>query len=67
MNILKALRRLLRNDGWNVVTASRASEALEQLDRQPAQVVVTDQRMPEMSGVDLLSGDPRASTRTWFG
>ena len=48
-------RRLLRNDDMEVVCASRASEALEQLERQPAQVVVTDQRMPEMSGVDLLS------------
>ena len=55
VNILKALQRLLRHDGWNVVTASRASEALHHLERQPAQVVVTDQRMPEMSGVDLLS------------
>jgi putative nucleotidyltransferase with HDIG domain len=39
----------------NVLTASRPHEALEMLDRQPCQVVVSDQRMPEMSGVDLLS------------
>jgi putative nucleotidyltransferase with HDIG domain len=38
-----------------VVCASRGEEALEMLERSPAQVVVTDQRMPEMSGVDLLS------------
>ena len=55
VNILKALKRLFRTDDWDVLCASRASEALEQLERQPAQVVVTDQRMPEMSGVDLLS------------
>jgi putative nucleotidyltransferase with HDIG domain len=53
-NILKALQRLLRNEPWKVLTASRGSEALEILDRTPAQVVVSDQRMPEMSGVDLL-------------
>ena len=53
-NILKALQRLLRNEPWEVLTASRGSEALEILDRTPAQVVVSDQRMPEMSGVDLL-------------
>jgi putative nucleotidyltransferase with HDIG domain len=53
-NILKAVRRLLRNEPWNVLTASRGSEALELLDQTPAQVVVSDQRMPEMSGVDLL-------------
>ncbi len=53
-NILKAVQRLLRNEPWNVLTASRGSEALEILDQTPAQVVVSDQRMPEMSGVDLL-------------
>ena len=35
--------------------ANDASEALELLDRHPTQVVVTDQRMPEMSGVDFLA------------
>ncbi len=55
VNILKAVQRLLRHEKINVLCASRAAEALEILDRQPAQVVVTDQRMPEMSGVDLLS------------
>jgi putative nucleotidyltransferase with HDIG domain len=55
VNILKALQRLLRSEHMNVLCASRAQEALELLDKQPCQVVVTDQRMPEMSGVDLLS------------
>jgi putative nucleotidyltransferase with HDIG domain len=53
-NILKAVQRLLRNEPWKVLTASRGSEALEILDQTLAQVVVSDQRMPEMSGVDLL-------------
>lgn len=53
-NILKAVQRLLRNEPWKVLTASRGSEALEILDQTMAQVVVSDQRMPEMSGVDLL-------------
>ena len=53
-NILKAVQRLLRNEPWQVLTASRGAEALEILDETPAQVVVSDQRMPEMSGVDLL-------------
>jgi putative nucleotidyltransferase with HDIG domain len=55
VNILKAVQRLLRHEPWTVLTASRAHEALELLERTPAQVVVSDQRMPEMSGVDLLS------------
>ncbi|MCP5057878.1 MAG: response regulator [bacterium] len=55
VNILKALQRLLRHEGWTVLTANRGSDALALLDRHPAQVVVSDQRMPEMSGVELLS------------
>ncbi|MDH3521461.1 MAG: response regulator [Myxococcales bacterium] len=55
VNILKALQRLLRPDEMNVLTASRASEAMNLLETHPAQVVVTDQRMPEMTGVDFLA------------
>jgi putative nucleotidyltransferase with HDIG domain len=55
VNILKAVQRLLRHEPWKVLVASRAKEALAILDGEPAQVVITDQRMPEMSGVDLLS------------
>src|SRR5215813_7182965 len=55
VNILKALQRLLRHEEMNVLSTERASEALEIVAREPVQVVVTDQRMPEMSGVDLLS------------
>jgi len=55
VNILKALQRLLRHEDLEVLCAARAAEALDLLDRTPAQVVVTDQRMPEMTGVDLLS------------
>jgi putative nucleotidyltransferase with HDIG domain len=55
VNILKAIQRLLRHEPMEVLTASRPQEALELLDRSGAQVVVSDQRMPEMSGVDLLA------------
>ena len=55
VNILKALQRLLRTEDMNVLCASRAPEALDLLEKHPTQVVVTDQRMPEMSGVDFLA------------
>ena len=54
-NILKALQRLLRSEPWQVLTAVDPNEALEIMRRTPAQVVVTDQRMPSMSGVDFLA------------
>ena len=55
LNILKAVQRLLRDGEMSVLCASRASEALELLERHPVQVVVSDQRMPEVSGVDFLA------------
>ncbi len=55
VNILKAIQRLLRHEPMQVLTASRPQEALEILDQCETQVVVSDQRMPEMSGVELLS------------
>jgi len=55
VNILRALQRLLRSEGLKVLTATRAAEALQILAEHPAQVVVSDQRMPEGNGVDLLA------------
>jgi len=55
VNILKAIQRLLRHEPYQVLTASRPQEAIDLLARVEAQVVVSDQRMPEMCGVDLLS------------
>ncbi len=55
VNILKALQRLLRSQEMNVLIASRGDEALSLLEQNDVQVVISDQRMPEMQGVDLLS------------
>jgi response regulator RpfG family c-di-GMP phosphodiesterase len=55
VNILRALQRLLRTEGIEVRTATRVAEALEILATQPIQVVVSDQRMPDGNGVDLLA------------
>jgi putative nucleotidyltransferase with HDIG domain len=54
VNILRAVQRLLRNEPCRVLTASRGPEALDLLAKDAAQVVVSDQRMPEMAGVEVL-------------
>lgn len=53
-NITLALVRLLRKDGYQILTANSASEALKILENHFVDVVLTDQRMPEISGVELL-------------
>ncbi|HTO54986.1 MAG TPA: HD domain-containing phosphohydrolase [Myxococcota bacterium] len=55
VNILKALVRLFRSEPVQVFTASSASEALARLAAEPIQVVISDQRMPGTSGVQLLA------------
>jgi DNA-binding NtrC family response regulator len=52
-DILFSLRGLLRKD-FEVYTAESGVEALEILHRQPIHVLMTDQRMPQMTGVELL-------------
>ena len=55
VNIAKALARLFRDEPIHVFTAGSGSEALELLEREPIQVIVTDHRMPGMSGIELLA------------
>ncbi|MBJ7308775.1 EAL domain-containing protein [Rugamonas sp. CCM 8940] len=55
VNIVKALARTLRPDGYRILTANNAAEALALLALHPVQVVLSDQRMPEMSGTEFLS------------
>ena len=54
-NILRALTRLLQRDGYRILTAGNAEEALELLAVNSIGVVISDQRMPGVSGVELLS------------
>jgi len=53
-HILSALTRLLRRDGYRILTATSAAEGLELLALNDVQVIVSDQRMPEMSGTEFL-------------
>lgn len=53
-NILNALTRLLRRDGYRILTANNAPQALELLAKHQVQVIVSDQRMPEMTGTEFF-------------
>ena len=46
---------LLLREQYAVLTASTGMEALALLDEQPAQIVIADQRMPKMTGIELLT------------
>src|SRR5271170_1894664 len=46
---------MLKREGYEVFTAPNGKEALEALKRQPADLIISDIQMPEMSGMELLS------------
>ena len=54
-NIVRALSRTLRRDGYRILTANSPAEGLEVLAREAVDVIVSDQRMPGMSGTEFLS------------
>ena len=54
-NILSALTRLLRREGYNILRATSGTAGLELLRGQEVAVIISDQRMPEMTGVEFLS------------
>ncbi|MRR50095.1 MAG: EAL domain-containing protein [Rhodocyclaceae bacterium] len=53
-SILSALRRLLRREGYTIFTAASGAEGLELLATHEVGVVISDARMPEMSGAEFL-------------
>jgi DNA-binding NtrC family response regulator len=51
---LEILRLILASEGYDVVTASSGRSALAALRRQPFELVLTDLKMPDLSGIALL-------------
>jgi response regulator RpfG family c-di-GMP phosphodiesterase len=54
-NVLNSLRRLLRSSPYQVLTANGGEAALELLEQQPVDLVISDARMPGMNGAVLLA------------
>lgn len=56
-NVLRGLRRMLadKRDVWSMRFVDSGMAALEALEAAPADVVVTDMRMPGMDGAKLLA------------
>jgi CheY-like chemotaxis protein len=52
--ILAALQRTLRREGYVLFTAETPQRAIQLLEDEPVDLVLTDHKMPGMSGLDLL-------------
>jgi CheY-like chemotaxis protein len=53
-NILACLEQSLGGDGYRILRARSAAEGLQRLADAPVDVIVSDQRMPGMTGVEFL-------------
>jgi len=53
-NILNALKRTLRPEGYIILTANSGEEGLVLLAQHEVGVIISDQRMPHMTGIEFL-------------
>ncbi len=54
ISYLKLLRAVLEEEGYAIVTAEHGPEAMEILKNSDIDLIITDMRMPEMNGLQLL-------------
>ncbi|WP_240538408.1 EAL domain-containing protein [Rhodoferax sp. PAMC 29310] len=53
-NIVSSLKRLFRKDGHQILTAGSGPEGLDVLSKHKVDIIISDQRMPGMTGVEFL-------------
>src|SRR5689334_16203603 len=53
-NVLNSIVRLFMDEPYGVVVANNSREALEILSREKIKVVLSDQRMPDITGIEFL-------------
>ncbi|RUO31259.1 HD domain-containing phosphohydrolase [Aliidiomarina soli] len=54
-NVLSSLQRLLRNESMQIHTAGSGKDALALMESEEIDILVSDSRMPEMDGSELLT------------
>lgn len=52
--ILKSISRVLRNENYQTLTVQSGEEGLAVLKRYDVHLVISDQKMPGMNGLDFL-------------
>lgn len=62
--ILSALRRALRSEPYEVLTTPDPERALRWVSTREVSLIITDQRMPDMEGTELLKEVTRRSPST---
>jgi two-component system probable response regulator PhcQ len=53
-NVLRSLERTFRDEGYEILKASSARQALMILESETVDMIISDENMPELSGTELL-------------
>lgn len=53
-NVLSSMRRIFRKENYKLFTALSGSDALDIMSKESIDVVISDYRMPNMTGTELL-------------
>ncbi|MGZ5437146.1 MAG: sigma-54-dependent transcriptional regulator [Pyrinomonadaceae bacterium] len=61
-SLRRVLRMTLENAGYSVTEAADARAAIDEIGRVPHQIVLTDLRMPNGSGIDVLHASKNADS-----
>ena len=56
IHIVQVVAIKLRNNGFDVITASNGAEALEIAKEEKPNIIITDYQMPIMTGLELVEG-----------
>lgn len=63
-NIIAALSRVLRREAYTILRAENGMKGLALLEQSPVGVIISDQRMPGMTGIQFLNEARRLSPET---
>ncbi len=66
VELCRALSKLLRRNGYHVLTASNGEDGLVMLRQNEVHLVLSDLQMPRMGGIDLLKAGQVISPATEF-
>ena len=53
-NVLNAMNRIFAEESYGIAVALNSTEAMKIIAREKIKVVLSDQRMPDISGIEFL-------------
>jgi len=55
LNVISSLKRSLIDEDYDILSAENGEDGLKLLEKNPVQLIISDEKMPRMSGAEFLS------------